>query len=241
MAWVPDQDEMRELLSRGLLLDGPAAAVLVERGYGGLIGLQDAQFISQADVLYSMEEATDARFALRSGALVTLNDRPPAVRLLQGRLLLGARPVSRVLDPKGREVGHGVVVFENAAGGRVAVCPWDANASPDGAGGQRNLQRAGQIDGLVSWLSREQPLGRAWGSPWLVSQFFSDGQLWRGVVWNASPDTALEIRLELPRGMDVHEAVQLDAAGVHRSVAWDSAVLHLAQPLHQWECVVLTN
>ncbi len=241
MAWVPDEDELRELLRRGLLLDGPAAAVLVERGLGDWIGLQDARFISQADVLYSMEETTDPRFTLRNGALVTLNDRPPAARLLQGRLLPGARSVSRVLDPKGREVGHGVVVYENARGGRVAVCPWNANASPDGAGGQRNLQRAAQINGLVSWLSREQLLGRAWGSPWLVSQFFSDGERWRGVVWNASPDATLTIQLELPGRMTLREAVHLDATGVPRPAVWDGAALHLAQPLHQWECVVLTD
>jgi len=173
--------------------------------------------------------------------VVTLNDRPPAVRLLQGQLLPGARSVSRVLDPKGREVGHGVVVYENAQGGRVAVCPWDANASPDGAGGQRNLQRAGQINGLVSWLSREQPWGRAWGSPWLVSQFLSDGERWRGVVWNASPDATLTIQLELPGRMTLGEAVHLDATGARRPVAWDGVALHLSQPLQQWECVVLTD
>lgn len=241
MAWTPDADELRALLSRGLLLDGPAAATLVERGYGELIGLADARFVSQDDVLYAMEETTDPDFALRSGALVTLNARPPAERLLQGRLLPGARPISRVLDPKGREVGHGVVVYENAQGGRVAVCPWNVDASPDGAGGQRNPQRAGQIAGLVSWLNRGRALGRAWGSPWLVSQFFNAGEQWRGVVWNASPDAASTIRLELPAGMDVREAVQIDATGRRAAAAWDGATLRLAQPLYQWECVTLAN
>lgn len=241
LAWAPTADELDALLARGLLLDGPAAAVLVERGYGALIGLTDARFIRQAEVLYSMEETFAPEFALRPGALVTMNDHPPTIRLLQGRLLPGAQPVSRLLDPKGREVGHGVVVYENARGGRVAVCPWDANASPDGAGGQRNVQRAAQIDRLIAWLARGQRLGRAWGSPWLVSQFLNEGEQWRGVVWNASPDAAPRLHLELPQGMTLRRAVQIDAAGQRHPAGWDGTTLHLAHLLHQWECVVLTN
>ena len=87
LAWGLGEGELCGLLAGGLLLDGPAAAVLVERGLGELIGLGGYRFISQAEVLYSMEACTAGAFGLRVRALISLNDRPCAQRLLQGELL----------------------------------------------------------------------------------------------------------------------------------------------------------
>ena len=240
VAWALSDEEIRWLLSRGLLLDGPAAAVLAQRGFAPSIGMRDLRFITQADVLYSMAEMTDARFSLRAGAQVSLNERSCAERLLQGTPDARSQVVSILRDPQQRAVGHGVVVFENDLGGRVAVCPWDVNGSPDGQGAQRNVQRAAQVARLVDYVARGVSLGAASGAPYLVSQFLADGERWRGVVWNVSPDAAGVMRVRLPAGMSgVTEAVQIDARGRRLSAAWDGEAVRLSQPLQQWECVVL--
>jgi hypothetical protein len=190
-------------------------------------------------VLYVVEETTDSDFSLRIGALISVNDRSCSKRLLQGELAPGARSLSILRDPKGREVGHGVSIYENELGGRVAVCPWDVN-TPEFYGGQRNVQRAAQINALVRYLSNGNKLGSVSGAPWLVPQFLGNADQWRGVIWNTYPDTVNGFRVELPEGMEaVTEAVQINAHGERSLCEWTGSEVRLNQPLHQWECVVL--
>jgi hypothetical protein len=239
LAWAFDDDEVRLMLSKGLLLDGHAAMILEERGFGQQLGLTAIHFISQADVVYSMEELTHRDFTARLGALVNIDDRPCSKRLAQGKLLSGAEVISVLRGPRFEEVGHGVVVYENDLGGRVAICPWNVNA-PEQYGGQRTIYRAAQIEGLVKYLSRGKSLGSVSGAPWLVGQFLSDGERWRGVVWNASPDAVTEMGVSLPNGMSgLIEATQLDADGNRTACDFAGQRLRLYRPLHQWECIIL--
>lgn len=242
LAWAYSDDEIHWMLKRGLLLDGPAAAILVDRGFGEWLGLVDTRFVTQQEVVYVVEEMTDPQFALRVGAQVSVNARPYSHRLMQGQLLPGARAISVLKDPKQRSVGHGVIIYDNALGGRVAIGPWDANESPDGYNAQRNVQRAAQVDRILHYLSAGRSMGSASGAPYLISQFLTDARCWRGVIWNASPDAVETFRVRLPAGMQgVAEAVQLDARGRRVAAQWQAGELHLAQPLHQWECVVLRD
>lgn len=239
LAWTYSDEEIRQMLGRGLLLDGQAAVILEERGFGPWLGVNNLRVVTQNDVLYSMEELTDPRFTRRVGALVNIDDRPAAQRIAQGQPVATAEVVSVLRGPRFDRVGHGVVIFENQLGGRVAICPWDVNA-PEQFSGQRTMYRASQIDGLVHYLSRGRSLGRVSGAPWLVSQFLSDGAQWRGVVWNAGPDAVTEIEVSLPDPMDAAVVgVQVDADGNRTACEFDERTLKLAQPLHQWECVVL--
>ena len=83
-------------------------------------------------------------------------------------------------------------------------------------------------------------MGTVSGAPWLVYQFLSDGTRWRGAVWNAGPDAVEAMQVVLPDGMpQVAQAMQLDAAGRRLPAQWRAGKLTLAQPLHQWESVVL--
>jgi len=238
LAWAFNDEEIRWMLQRGLLLDGPATAVLVERGFSHWLGVDKTHFITQNDALYVVEETTDPDFSLRVGALISVNDRSCSKRLLQGELMTGARIVSILRDPKSSQVGHGVIIYENELGGRVAVCPWDVN-TPEFYGGQRNVQRAAQINALVRYLSNGHTTGSASGAPWLVPQFLGNESQWRGVVWNAYPDAVDTFCVELPEGMELTEIVQVNAHGKRFPCKWDGKQVRLNQPMHQWECVVL--
>lgn len=239
LAWSATDEEIRSMLGHGLLLDGQAAAILEERGFGPWLGLTGIHFITQDDQLYTLEELTDARFTSRSGALISMDDRPCARKLAQGQLDHQAEIVSVMRGPRFNEIGHGVIIFENELGGRVAVCPWDVNATEQ-SGAQRNSYRAYQIQALVRYLARGSSLGSVSEAPWLVSQFFSDGISWRGLAWNASPDAVSTMQISLPSGMEnVAEAVQLDADGNRFKAEFKDGKLHLPRLLHQWECVVL--
>ena len=239
MAWAFDDDELHQILSQGLLLDGPAALILQERGLGEYLGLSQAKPLTQAELLFSLEELTDDRFTPRKGALIDINDKPCTQRIIQGIPLPGAETISLLRNPQFEKIGHGVLIFENGLGGRVGICFWDVNA-PETFSGQRNIYRAFQMQKLAHYLSHGKSPGIATGFPWLVSQFFSDGQQWRGVIWNASPDATQEIQVDLPAGMPpVRKVVQLDAAGKRLFAKCDRATIRLSIPLQQWECVIL--
>jgi hypothetical protein len=241
MAWAFSEEEILRLLEHGLLLDGPAARILQERGFGRYIGLGDIHLVSQKDSLFTIEELTDPRFTSRVGALIDINDKPCTQQIIQGTPLPGAEVISALRDPKFARVGHGVVIYANELGGRIGICPWDINA-PEANNGQRTRYRSAQMQALVKYTNRGEPFGCVNGAPWLVSQFFSDGKRWRGVIWNAFPDAVREIQVDLPSGMkQVSLAVQLSAEGKRTPAEWSNHTIHLTDPLHQWECVVLQD
>jgi len=257
--WGFDDDQIRGLLSKGLLLDGVAAGILTQRGFGGLMGIQSARLVTQNEVLYSIEELQDEAFALRAGAQISVNNKPHTKRLLQAQLASGAQSVSRLLNPVQDIVGHGAFIYENEAGGRVAVVPWNASASEIP---MMDSHRAEQLRRLVRWLARGLETGSVEGGAWLVPQFLAPSpagrgqgvrdvsplpvgeglgvRAWRGVVWNASPDELDTFTVHRPQGMPpVREAWRLLPSGerLPASVAGDH--IHLARPMHQWECVVI--
>ena len=193
MAWALDDSEIESLLSRGLILDGPAARILDQRGFGPQIGLTDTRMVTQDEILYSMEEFTDADFALRPGSQASLN--VGIDRLSQGKTLPGARIVSRVLGPRQNQVGHGATLFENARGGRVTIVPYDISQQC-----LWTLPRISHLRRVLAWLAGGKELGHVEGGAWLIPQFLTDGSVHRAVVWNAGFDAVEEIELHPPDG-----------------------------------------
>jgi hypothetical protein len=236
-AWRFDETDLKQWLAAGLLLDGEAASILVQRGLGRWIGLRDLRPVRQEEVLYSMEICRDPRFALRSGAQISLNAKEHTQRIFQGGLEGRAYPISDLLDPLQRVVGHGTLIFENELGGRVAVTPWSATASSTPL---MDIHRAAQLRRLVDWLARGQPTGSVEGSAWLVAEFLSDGGAWRGVLWNAGPDEVYHLRFQRPKDMPpVQRIWQLSWNGARRTVIVDGETIHLNEPLYQWDLLVL--
>ncbi|NLF38394.1 hypothetical protein GX586_03050 [bacterium] len=237
LAWSFPDEQINEWLAAGLLLDGPAAEILVKRGFGAMIGVEAARQVLQEEVLYSMEHCLDPRFALRVGAQMSVNDRPHTRALLQGALAGGAVMLTDLRDPLQRVVGHGAFIFENRLGGRVAVVPWNASA---GATPEMNVHRAAQLRRVVQWLARGGSVGWAEGGAWLVPQFLTDGSAWRAAVWNAGPDEIGTFTVHLPDGMPrLRMGWHCTPAGTREPAAIDGGVIRTVRPVHQWDVVVL--
>jgi hypothetical protein len=105
-------DDLRQMLKNGLLLDGPAAEALCRRGFAAAIGVQAepwtgpgvsgerwGEITLHRDLRYSRLEPLDARTRIHS----TLLHRKSGV------------------SEDFAELGPAVTLFKNAAGGRVAV------------------------------------------------------------------------------------------------------------------------
>ena len=235
IAWCFPEETLRAWLAGGVLLDGVAASILVERGLGDLIGVRAGRFVTQEETLYSIEHCLDPAFSLREGAGMSVNAADYAARLFQAELLPGARAASDLRGPTQQVVGHGLVTFENALGGRVALFPWSAEG-----GVQMNVQRAVQLRRVLGYLDPEGAHGCVGGGPWLIPQFLSDGARWRGVVWNAGPDEVDEVVAHAPAGFGpIRWAVQVTAHGERLEALLEGDRILLARPMHQWEFVVV--
>ncbi len=116
--------QLKEWLSRGVLLDGPTAQYLYSRGLGDLLGLRDIHRVTQHEMMNAYEESRSEEFGLRPGRARRSN---LLSALMQAVWAEGVRIVSDVYDPEGKRVGHGLALYENALGGRVAVYPWSTS------------------------------------------------------------------------------------------------------------------
>lgn len=236
VAWAIPEDTLREWLTRGLLLDGPAAAILIARGFGEAIGMDQPRFMTQEDVLYAMEESLGPEFGLRVGAQMSLNaEKPYKDRLLQAALHPNAHVVSVLRTPIQAAAGHGMVLFENAHGGRAAIAPWDATA-----GTNLCVQRQAQIRKVVAWLARDRACGMVEGGAWLTPLFMTDGACWRGAVWNGSADACPGFTVTPPEGMPpLARAVLCTSEGRRIEIKVEDNHVALPKRMQQWECVIL--
>ena len=233
----PDAD-LKQWLAQGLLLDGTAAAILVERGFGDLIGITETKTISQQDILYSSEHCLDEKFGLREGAQISINSTdwtPYATRLTQGNIHKRAHYGSDLRDPKQQTVGHGLILFHNELGGRVATVPWNADNTV-----VMNVQRAAQLRKTLQFLDSANTYGCVDGGPWLIPQFLTNGSQWRGVIWNAGSDAVEKVSVEFPEGMPTPQSiVHVNARGDRMANVMVGDIVQLIEPMHQWEFIIL--
>jgi len=232
-----DDATLTQWLASGLLLDGEALAILMERGFGKWLGVESVRFVTQEETCYSIEECRDPDFARRAGGQISVNIGNHMRRLLQAELRDGANVISVLRGPAGEVVGHGAFTFQNTLGGRVAVVPWDAGAD---MAPMMDIHRATQLKCVVEWLAGGKNTGSVEGGAWLVPQFLKSGSIWRGVVWNASPDEVVAFRVHRPAGMPpIREAWHLTPTGHRQALSVEGDAVHLHHPLHQWELVVM--
>lgn len=231
-AWGLDDAQIRRLLTKGLLLDGIAAEILTRRGFGAEIGIQSAKMVTQNDLLYAIEAPADSLYPQ-----ISINNKPHARCLLQADLAPEATLLSRLLDPRQTPIGHGAFTFQNALGGRVAVVPWDTSVSETP---MMDSYRADQLRRLIRWLAHDLETGSVSGGAWLIPQFLKDGEIWRAVIWNASPDELDSFTLHCPAAMpQPTQAWHLLPNGERLPVTINGNRVQLSQPMHQWEFVVI--
>lgn len=232
--WAFDDQQLKRWLSGGVLLDGEAAHILATRGFGKTIGFADLRFRGEDAPVATLEVCTDPDFALWPGCKISVDfESYRRGTLVHGDPLPGARVISRLHDPRHRDVGHGALLYRNELGGRVATVPWNIRESVF-----MTPQRHHQLTMILDWLGSDAI--RVHGGPWLVPQALTDGERWRVVIWNASPDETHAIDIHLPSGMPrPSTATQVLSGGTRATVPVDRGRLQLEQPLHQWEYVVL--
>lgn len=235
-AWGFSDAEIMDFLDggRGLLLDGEAAYILTERGFGKQIGVIHGRLVTQQEVLYSMEVNVDDQAPFRETARVSINKKAYAEPLLLGTYDAAARVISEIRGPDDRRIGPGATLFANSLGGKIAIVPWQAGASVHMCAG-----RYAQMKKIMEWLDPTRAVGHVAGGPGLTPQFLTDGTSWRGVVWNAGPDEINAIDTRPPAAMPIpKQGFLVNGAAEITPFGFSVPRLQLPIPLRQWEFIV---
>ncbi|MBE6592297.1 MAG: hypothetical protein E7646_09695 [Ruminococcaceae bacterium] len=157
-----DDKTVMEYLSRGLILDGAAAAILCQRGYGRYLGATVEGNAMEGKALLDLA----AREVLSDGYLPQLKGRhlPSPHMYAKGnngklRRIIptekGCQVLSRMVSFEGVESYPVVTRFENELGGRVGIfgvtlCDEDTNAD-NLSQSLYNYRRAAMMEDLVEW------------------------------------------------------------------------------------------
>ncbi len=144
-------EEIRSYLSKSAIIDGVAAKLLVERGFGELIGCKEIkEYTNGINEVY-----TDHSFNLnkegytRGGAQAQFR-RGEKIPVLS-KLCEDAQILTEVRSVTDSLLGYGTYIYENSLGGRVAVlgyAPW---------GGYEAEERVHLLRKIIGWLSFDKP------------------------------------------------------------------------------------
>jgi len=140
-------EELNQLLTRGVMMTGAAAMLIQERGMGELLGVSVSK-IDRVNVYERMSsDPLNGEYRGKSWML-WLDSSSPAFRL--SPLNTSARCLGEYVDTQGSTVGVATSLAENSLGGRVAVFGYfDWVSDPSSA-------RRNQYLSAADWASRQQ-------------------------------------------------------------------------------------
>jgi hypothetical protein len=149
-------DEVKDLLSKGVMMDGEAACILSQRGFGDLIGAeatpgQEAKFCFE-----KIEE--DAGFEGIKGRL--MYNFMFAIAGTEGKGFCKMVPhpqtktLTSLIDPAGNAVMPGMIRFENSLGGRVVITAYKLQENLTSSS-VFNYRKKEIVRQSIEWLGRE--------------------------------------------------------------------------------------
>ena len=215
-------DELKSFLSRGLLLDGPAAEQLGKRGLAELLGIEAE---SPAGWQVNFERLNDHPIngkaagakiniaALMRGSAVRLSVRSPGVEALSTLYR-----IPWYLSPEEQALGPGLTLFENKVGGRVAVFAAAMGFTPF-----MDEKRREQLASVLGWLNRA-PLPVVvvsdvdiYARHGVITSEQGGGEL--VCLFNMNMDPLSELRLRVG-GSRVRKIQRLEGDGTWRKLDW---------------------
>lgn len=150
--------EINEMLKNGLYLDGVAATVLFERGFGQQIGLKSISEMTRIDNVgpFSAEEYFNIDFGGKDKQFMTLVSGPEGLPYLSILMPIEqANIISCLVDPNAKRHHPLMYAYENELGGRVIVSAFDIETI--WGNGFCNQFRRDQLHSAIDWLSQGKP------------------------------------------------------------------------------------
>ncbi len=145
--------EIRSLLKKSLLIDGHAASILTERGFGPEIGIRN---ISCAPHCGSEKAVSEEFFGFYTGSYLQ-SRMAPAGTVYRLNPMPDAEELSSFCDHDLKRVGPAVIRFVNRYGGKIAVLPYAVTEGCAGAASFHLIcaQRQQMLRNLFRWMAPE--------------------------------------------------------------------------------------
>ena len=191
--------EIRELLSGGVLVDGPAAALLAKRGFGDLLGADVEPVEGRPRIVDERirPEAGCSRRGKRTNAFYVFSagSEGTAERFVRLVPHEGAEVWGDYYGPDGKVVMPSVVFSRNRLGGRVGIMPMALIGNR--SSGLYNLRKQELVRNLLERLSPESIPVSAMGIPgiWVMASVSADGKEMLLMINNLSGDDRTGVRL----------------------------------------------
>jgi len=144
--------------NQGLLLDGVAAQVLMERGFGEQIGLKS---IKHPEPVFNQQRIAEELLDINSCGkpqmymTCSLPGVNNVARCCPMEPAEQATVISRFVAPDTRPIEPAMIYYENSAGGRIAIHAWEYHSAL--GVGFANSYRKMQMQSAIQWLSRDKP------------------------------------------------------------------------------------
>ncbi|MFD0714277.1 hypothetical protein [Paenibacillus sp. GCM10027626] len=201
-------EEMAALFRGGVLLDGTAAAIACQRGFGEALGLKAVPFEpADSERIFSehMTPLNDWMEHTEGTGMYVFN---LALAVQQASLYLleavddKAQVLSEFRDDLGERVAAASILFENRFGGRVAVLAYDLQQNLSAS--IFNYKRRAQLRGLIEWLGRNPLPVYAAKAPniMLTAQVNPVSGDMLAAVYNMSLDPLEEVQLVVDKRRD---------------------------------------
>lgn len=120
-AWAYSDDELRDILSGRVWLDGEATAILQQRGFGEHLPARHHHWWGREEINYSLEHPETTAAPAHENVWLSVNG---FTRVAYHTLAEGAEEWTTLRDATGKRLGAGTAVGASSLGGRVATCPW---------------------------------------------------------------------------------------------------------------------
>ena len=189
---LPDT-QLQELLSGNLILDASAAKALVDRGYAGQVGCSPGEAIAP----FGGEECTDVDFFGPYVGDFFSHKATPLQAIRQLNIADSAKVLSHIIDHDRKRVAPGMILFENALGGKIAVFACRIGSSdPD----TRHLvcyQRQWVMRQILAWMAPESMPVFVESPKDFAVQCWDDGNRLLACITNLSYDNTDEITVEI--------------------------------------------
>ncbi|MCX8082042.1 MAG: hypothetical protein N3D17_01390 [bacterium] len=189
-AWTFEEDEIKEMLKGGMLLDGESARILCKRGFEKYIGVKYLKTVSREESTYSLEVVKNRKSGVREGIYNTVNLLPEFNIFIP---LEDTIIWTEVITPEKKILGPGITLYQNSLGGRVAVVTYE----PIFYGGF-NFYRQIVVQNIIKYLYKENiPFPMILNGPYLFPMFFHSEDGDKLVVLNGHTDS-MNVKIEIP-------------------------------------------
>jgi len=141
------QGEIQSLLKTKLLIDGDAAQLLVERGFGEQVGLKTCAPMGGTNYEQLVNKDFAGRFINQNFASMFSNKY--RLEPLEQAIL-----VSKMFGPAASFSAPGMTLFENASGGRVGIIPFSGSHGDLYSLEFRNWVRQFALKKMLEWINR---------------------------------------------------------------------------------------